>query len=285
MHPRSLLPGLLVVLSMALSFGCPSNPPPLPPPDDLDAGTSPGVDAGSDAGTSPNPDLQCDLGTQSCDGGSCLLRALEDGGYGSACFAGACDLVAQNCPTSEKCTYVSVDGGPTFARGCSPEGTAAEGQPCTGTPSSNTCMRGLMCALLADPDGGASSRCVKLCNTNADCTTPQLCFVVLTIQGTEERPLACGDPPPSCDPLAQDCTQPSEACYPGTPEGRCYPAGSKLEGDACVYTNECAKGLACIGDKSPGTCRPLCRHPSGDPACAAGTCKQLKGQAELGVCM
>ncbi|MFZ5470527.1 MAG: hypothetical protein ACOZIN_13910 [Myxococcota bacterium] len=271
---------LRLFFACALLCAC-SNNPPVGQTDGGDAGSPPAnEDAGSDAGS--RPDDQCSLSMQACDAGqSCLLTALEDGGQATRCAGGACDLVLQNCPVGEKCTYVSDAGG--FERGCAPEGTADEGSPCTGTPSSNTCRAGLVCALRELPDGGVDTACARFCNTTAQCTSPKLCNVVLTLAGTAERPTLCGDPPPSCDLFAQDCQRLNDACYPSGSVAACFPEGTLGDGEACVYSNDCVKGSACTGGGNGFTCRPLC-GTGGAPACASGTCVSLLGFADVGVC-
>src|SRR4051794_2265185 len=101
---RRLAPLLLLLLACARStiYGG---------PDDIEALVE------KDAGTVVNPDRQpwfeCDVETQDCDAGTgaCFYAHLVDGGIGSKCFVGACDLVSQNCPAGQRCAYARADGG------------------------------------------------------------------------------------------------------------------------------------------------------------------------------
>jgi hypothetical protein len=260
------------LLAVSLAASCSSSKPPE------------GVDGGNHHDGGNNPNLACDVAAQNCTTGSSCIHYQVDGGLGSKCFPGACDLVAQDCAASDKCTYVA-DGGSALERGCVADGTANEGDACTGTATSNTCKKGLTCALKPEADGGSSAVCLKFCNSNSNCTGTDLCYVVLTIAGNEERPLVCGPPPSACDPLTQNCPTNSDGCYPTTSGPGCYPAGTTADGQSCVYTNECQKGSACVGQTSPGTCRKICQYPSGSPSCTSGTCTPISGQADAGVCI
>lgn len=233
----------------------------------------------SDGGTTSS----CNVAAQDCVSGSCVLHAVQGGGYVGKCAPGACDLIRQDCPAYTKCSYVS-DGGSTATRGCTPEGGLDEGQPCSGPPFANTCRRGLICTQRALEDGGTGPICSRFCNSAADCTAPQVCTLVLSLAGTDERPLLCGPPPPSCDVFAQDCGAPY-ACYPSGPGGQCFAAGARSDGEACSFTNDCRRGSACVSlPGQPALCAPLCRYPSGLPSCANGSCMRLGADGAIGVC-
>src|SRR5262249_46462456 len=152
-----------------------------------------GRDAGRDAGLSV--DDQCEFDSRPCATGVCMLMVLSDAGVAKRCItSGECDVVAQDCGTGRKCTY--VDGGGRRAL----DGTPHEGEPCAGLPS--TCKKGLVCTVVGD-DGG--SGCSRFCRLDADCTPPQWCYVTLSLDGTRELPLVCADPPTTCSPLIQNC--------------------------------------------------------------------------------
>ncbi len=269
----------LLAGTFAAGCGCGGSKPPVLPDSGTDAG--PPADAGVDSGT---PDAggkrdggPCDVELQDCaaDAGSCLYFSL-DGGLGSdtACFTGDCDLVRQDCPSGQKCTYVGTDAG-TYVRGCTLEGTAEEGQPCAPTTTSNSCKRGLICSTRAVADGGSERLCSQFCNKKSDCPGALDCYVVLRFEGSVERPLTCGPPPPSCDLLAQDCPNASDGCYPGDGNvGRCFPAGSVASGGACMYSNDCQKRSLCV-NLATRQCKELCSYPTGPVTCTTGTCKPL----------
>ena len=115
---------------------------------------------------------------------------------------------------------------------------------------------------------------------------PQQCYVSLVQPGTSERPLVCAPAPLSCDPLAQDCVDTTDGCYPGTAQPGCFPAGQFPLGSACTYSNDCLKGSSCVGSAMSRSCRQLCRFPSGDPVCPTGTgCTRLSSSMTIGVCL
>lgn len=70
-----------------------------------------------------------------------------------------------------------------------------------------------------------------------------------------------------CSPFTQDCTQNGYACFPNASgEGTCLTTAGKAAGAACIYKNDCAKGLGCAAS---GVCRPYCGGPS-NVACTNG---------------
>src|SRR5207244_2426409 len=99
--------------------------------------------------------------------------------------------------------------------------------------------------------------------------------------GSAERPLLCGSQ--ACDILSQSCSDPAQGCYPQGDRGACFSAGSKNDGDACTFSNDCKKGSTCAGSAS-AVCKQLCQFPSGAPSCAAGACVRLTTQTNVGVC-
>ncbi|MBX7113797.1 MAG: hypothetical protein K1X64_05625 [Myxococcaceae bacterium] len=253
---------------------CSSNPP----PQLFDAGIDAGVpdagplDAGeADAGRPIG--FLCDIG-QACDAGAhftCTYIGRSDGGLGTECVAGACDVVQQNCDGGMKCGF--ADGG----RACVPDGTVNEGEPCT----ASNCKRGLACVVVPAEDGGQASECTRYCHTNSDCMAPQQCYVTLNLPGIAERPRICAEPPLVCNLLTQDCPKVGEACYPTSSGPGCFSAGPGADGASCSFSNDCVKGTACIGTQ----CQKLCAFPSGTPACTTGTCARLTGYSDAGVCV
>jgi hypothetical protein len=255
----------------ALLLGCP--PPAQPMDAGVDAGKpDAGVDAGVDAG--PTNDDLCDFGgPRLCPAGSaCTISRLSDGGSAKRCAPGACDVVDQDCDGGLKCAF--ADGG----RACVPDGVLNECQSCDGAPVG--CRAGLACTFVG-ADGG--SACARFCRVNGDCGAPQQCYVTLVLPDSDERPLVCADPPPSCDLLAQNCASASDGCYPNGTMANCFAAGTVAAGASCRFSNECVKGSVCSGT-SPA-CRQLCQFPSGAPACTTGTCTRLQNFSDAGVCL
>jgi hypothetical protein len=54
----------------------------------------------------------------------------------------------------------------------------------------------------------------------------------------------------------------------GEPRAVCAPSGRGLTGEGCFSSADCTAGLACVGESSPGLCRPYCC--AGDSACSGG---------------
>ncbi|MBL8952475.1 MAG: hypothetical protein JNK82_16965 [Myxococcaceae bacterium] len=221
-------------------------------------------------------DDACDFaGPRGFDAGeACTLTAFDDGGIGTRCLAGACDLIDQNCDAGQKCAF--LDGG----RQCVPDGVIGEGQQCAGAPVS--CAKGLACTLVGT-DGG--SLCSRFCRVDGDCGSPQRCYVTLVLPETKERPLVCAEPPMSCDPLLQNCAASSEACYPGQGGPGCFPAGTRAADVGCTYSNDCGRGLACTGGGATTVCKTLCAVDGGSPSCATGRCTRLQSSQSVGVCL
>ncbi|XXF80685.1 hypothetical protein P2318_13305 [Myxococcaceae bacterium GXIMD 01537] len=228
---------------------------------------------------------------QGCDAGaSCLYAALPGGVTGSRCFEATCDVVRQDCPAGQRCTYVLSNG--VRSRQCVQEGVSEEGDPCSlaGTSPAqtfDTCKKGLYCVDRPAGDAGTTFVCQRFCHATTQCSAPQECNEVLRLSDTEELPLACGAASTRCDLLAQDCADPL-ACYPSASRGTavCAGAGALAEGATCDFSNQCAKGSACVGTGSERACRKVCRHPTGEPGCPSGTtCQPLAAFTGMGACV
>ncbi|QRK05470.1 hypothetical protein JQX13_35645 [Archangium violaceum] len=264
-----------------------------------DAGSDSGLsNGGRDGGGGTTPDgaggetpQVCDVARQQgCAADElCLRGLLEGGGQGNRCFPGECDLVAQNCPAGNKCTYVRQ--GSETTRRCVPDGTVTEGGACESTTQPggdifyDTCKAGLYCTDQTGPDGGTTFTCQKFCYGNEQCTAPRACVEVLRFTGSDELPRVCGEAGSGCDPLAQGCAS-SLGCYPTPGSGAvCVTAGTVEDGSPCAYSNDCKPGSACVKDGAGLVCRKLCRAPSGEPGCASGRCEPLQDFAGVGACV
>ncbi|MGA9524558.1 MAG: hypothetical protein WBV82_24085 [Myxococcaceae bacterium] len=234
-----------------------------------DAGTGDaGIDAGADAGVDGGL-TSCTLGTPCPAGQSCLLVEDENQNLDPFCVPGACDLVAQDCPVGQACTYADVMGTTQRQRACSAPGTAQEGEACETTG----CVAGLVCV-----GGPGQTQCLRFCSTNADCGMGMECFQAVEFSGTSERPLVCTETPPTCDPLLQDCPSATDACYLTQTGAACTPAGSIAVGQPCT-TGPCVKGATCLGLGDGGSeCAVLCGYPNTLPTCTTGQCAQLRTQ-------
>lgn len=242
-------------------------------------------DGGVDAG---DPWFLCDVESQNCDadaGEACFYYRLPDGGIGSRCVPGDCDLVQQDCAPGTKCGFkVPTDGG-RARTSCVPSGVRTEGQPCLGDTLTNDCERGLTCSPRGFADGGSEHICRRYCFASPTCRSPQICYALVSVPTIPEIPLTCEHPPPGCSLLGQNCPRPSDACYPGQSEPLCFAEGPIENGGACFFSNECKRGSACFN----GRCRVMCAFPSGDPSCTgSAVCREATGvpgvDGGLGAC-
>ena len=257
-----------------------------------DGGTDAGGDGENpDSGEDGGPGTSvCNVALQrGCDAGALCLRGLEDGGgQANRCFPGECDLVAQDCPTGNKCTYVRQDN--VTRRRCVPAGAAAEGAACEsqGTATGefyDTCARGLYCTDRRASDGSTTFSCQRFCYASSQCAAPRECVDVLGFTGSQELPRVCGEAGPTCDLLTQGCGG-TLGCYPSSRTGAvCVAAGSVTDGAACTYSNDCRAGSACVREGAGQVCRRLCRSPSGAPACPSGRCEPLQDFPNVGACV
>ncbi len=287
-----MLTGTLVLALWAVGCDDENKGPGPTPVDDAGVGTDPDGggtpgDGGRDAGPG-GTDFACNVARQEgcASGQSCHFADLADGGTGSRCFTAECDVVRQDCADGQRCTYVG-QGGATQHR-CVEDGTVEEGSPCNLAPNDggltyDTCQRGLFCKDERAADGGTAFFCRKLCHATPQCGASGECNTVVRLEGSTELPLVCGPPSARCDPFGQDCTSPL-SCYPSTSGPVCAGSGTRREGEACDFSNQCAPGSTCVNAGSGLTCRPLCQ-PGGTPACTTGTCRALDGNPGVGACV
>lgn len=270
------LTSFAVLFSAALILGC----GPLRPNPDGGTGGSGGGAAGGGAGGGGIPGT-CTLG-QACTNANeqCLLVA-NGGSTATACVAGACDTVAQNCSnTAQMCTYLGeLDGGVNRACVNAPTSGVAQDGDC----SAAQCQKGLTCVTLS---GQTTPRCLKYCATDTNCDSSHVCNLALSITGTNERPLVCGVRPATCDLLAQNCTNAGDGCYATTSGNVCLPAGTAADGGSCGQSALCVKGQTCVDVNSSGNkCYALCNPDGGSPACSGAACNALTQPAGVGICL
>jgi hypothetical protein len=213
-----------------------------------------------------------------------------------------CDNWAQDCPDGQKCTaYIAGGGGAWDATKCvEVTGTDQPGEPCTSEGAISgidSCIKGAMCwGVNMDGVGTCVALCTgspeaPVCENKAACTVGQDSILILCI--------------PTCDPLLQDCANPSEGCYPIGESFTCAPDASGDEGqanDPCAFINVCDKGLMCAdaafvgaGCEPPetGCCTPFCKFPGGACPNADQKCVQYfvepfpmdpENAEDIGVC-
>jgi hypothetical protein len=224
-----------------------------------------GGDAGGPCGA--EPDSQCvsvcangecgELHTWDCNASTGEWRPVEeinecdwsgvDGGCAST--AAGCNPVSQTgCCPEDKCGLVLEDG---FGRiDCAPNGTRGIGEPCTEPTTGDgydDCAAGGHCF-----DG----RCREICTTINDTCSDGVCLEFADSAGNPQPLNWCMH---SCDPLAQDCSLPGEACYAvGLRGNACMPSGGLAIGEPCAGVNDCAARSQCVESDDESTCRRLC---------------------------
>jgi hypothetical protein len=86
-----------------------------------------------------------------------------------------------------------------------------------------------------------------------------------------------------CDPIAQDCASPSDACYLAADfkTTYCAPSGPRTEGMSCTGDSDCIEDTTCTGKIR---CDKFCRTGAD---CASGQCLAANVSPEhnsFGVC-
>jgi len=112
-----------------------------------------------------------------------------------------CDIIVQNCPDGQKCTYL-VEGGVAAARCTDVLGDVAIGEVCerpTSVAGEDTCADGGFCTFWGLPPSDPTVReCVPLCRTDDDCPADNYCSGI----GEAEHVGVCLTP---CDPFDDTC--------------------------------------------------------------------------------
>jgi hypothetical protein len=207
--------------------------------------------------------------------------AAGDGGVDAVAAADAladarvmdyCDPVTQDgCEEGEKCTIVpsGIVGGPAVIGCVDADGDLGAMEPCSRAmfDSPDNCLPGLSCRGTVDP------RCLPFCTDYPEdtCDEGQICALGEDIDGDFWVDVEfCAL---TCDPLAQDCTEEIQACYPTRGGAICAPEGAGdepvAEGELCLYANSCGGGLGCLLSESfEWLCYKLCDLEGGEPSCS-----------------
>jgi len=258
---RALAIGLLVMIE------CERTPYEYPASDDTEGTTSTGMENGS---------------TTTSSGGQIADSASESSGSSGSSSTGPdffqCDVVAQDCPLGEKCTYWSSDGSRLDGTNCVAVSgdPAGLGEPCTAeeNPLSglDDCGLGMMC-LLVDPVT-LQGRCLELCGgetSQSECPEEYQCVV----SSGGQYPGSCR---PTCDPLDVACDA-NETCLPTNGSFLCIPVllTPAAVGEDCESVNACEPGSLCadpevaaVCDSEPlnGCCVPFCDVNDRGTTCA-----------------
>lgn len=269
MHYRVIFLGGSVALGAvgAVGLGC-SNKGGLP---DDDAGTEGGA---GDENT---------VDTGKPDGNT-------DGGVKTPCpsypIKGECDPVAQNCAGGKECSVVVVDGGPVTACADPKSGSVPKGGKCSATAD---CVAGTECIPLP-PNGRCTPACCPGSDQACGNSVPEgyIGICAIDVQYVQNNPNAATgrvcNYAADCKPFRiQDCPggTTTQACQVEDMSGsaKCsdiYQPPGKAVGVACMYKNDCADGMLCIGPQGMAKCMWAC-YKGGGPF-DAGIAQQPAGK-------
>jgi hypothetical protein len=191
-----------------------------------------------------------------------------------------CDFFLQcGCGATDKCTVA------TTGVACAPAGQSPAGAACS---TDAECARGTICV----PFFG-TLQCMQFCDSAHACPTDMACYV--NVKDIQDRPAGelCA---PSCSLVAQDCpatgTATATGCYVSEKhctidEGICLASGGASQGTPCTKMGDCQKGHLCIDPAGPSTpmCAKICDRMDGVPSCDVGTCRELPGHTQTGICL
>ena len=206
--------------------------------------------------------------------------AMIDGGVGDTC-----NPVTQTGCAGYKCSWLVVQEDPFLGRtDCVPDGTVAIGDPCVEGPPGETtgydnCAAGGLCV------GGT---CRTICTIDPDSCVGQFACSSYTNTFTDDPSENIGVCDSTCDPVAQDCEDETQACYLQLFNGKATCARPAVgaeeltQGDQCAndgqrcFLNGCAEGYGGFlyaGDGVPRDCTAFCTpvetylvDPDGDGA-------------------
>ena len=202
------------------------------------------------------------------------------------------DLVEQEiCGEGMKCVFTELIGTRPDPF-CDVAGSRPVNLACAAFSSSDNCQAGLMCL-----NDGSSSRCDRLCRTDADCSVlgPRAgCLIQLNFSGTVVTGImACTL---DCDTLAGTGCSTGQACRPRFPDtggaySDCSGVGAGTQGADCTANGDtdCAVRYGCFTVTSTTTttqCLYLCDMYLGGGDYPAGTCNDIGDPAaRIGACL
>lgn len=225
--------------------------------------------SGGSSGGSPQPS---DAGVP--DGAAAACIAVD---AATACAADAgCDFFLHcGCAAGDKCSVG------TSGASCAPAGAQAAGSACAVDAD---CARGTICV----PFFGAL-QCMQFCDRAHACPSGQECYVTVKDRSDHIAGEVCG---PTCKLVDQDCAAAGTGCFISdrhctVDEGLCLAAGAASQGVACTRQGDCQKGYLCIDPAGPSTpmCAKICDRRDGKPSCDVGTCRDLPGHSQTGICL
>lgn len=233
---------------LACVVACASNTPGTPRSDAGRTDVGPREDASADAGLDASVDAAIDAP---------MLCSPP----------GTCDPFGAPCPDGESCR---PDTEGQFR--CVPieRDPFSLGESCTTAAS---CTANLLCL-----DFGTGFTCHALCREGSmgECPAGFVCSGGLA--GTTCAQV-CRPAPTRCDPVAQDCPEPTQACGPtfdpetDEPITACRTAGPRGLSEDCsgAADEACQRGLICVRAGGADVCRQVC-DPGADACTAPQRC-------------
>lgn len=187
-------------------------------------------------------------------------------------FKGTCDPVLQNCPNGDQCIMAPGDGG-AYSPQCQPPSTGSvpKGGKCSST---SDCVSGTEC--IPANNGRCSPYCCGM-GMDQPCGSSVPEGYIGACQWSIQYPntpspggsMLCGYPE-GCKPFGiQPCAQGS-TCLVKDMSGKAdctaiaNPPG-KAAGASCMFANDCADGMMCVGGGPDGgsICMWACYSPPG----------------------
>jgi|GEM_PF-4961130 len=212
--------------------------------------------------------IECDIPAYSitCTGEATPMPEIEDAS--TAC----CDIMTQDCPEGELCTFVTAGEGRPYISAClAVTGTKKEDETCTRYQTETAgvgrddCEKGLTCTNYGQSEIDVRA-CQEFCAADTDCAEGKACC-----NGSSRVP-RLGTCVQTCDqwgdgsecPVGGTCAMITSInrendAYIAAPF--CMPGGSVAPNGSCSYNNECTTGYICSSFSY--TCKPLCdeEHP------------------------
>ncbi len=185
---------------------------------ELDVGVA--VDAGQDAGPgdaaaidgSITPTACTPITNEGCDGGSCFTLSIDQMG--------------------------------NIQYGCGKPNSGGDYAPCV---NSLNCKDGFSCLQLGDD---TSRSCHQYCTASSGCpgATTQLPEACITYTGSATVGYCVRVT--ACNIFLQDCPGTAQGCYPVSGGYGCVQPGTRADGAACSFDNQCLPGSACVNPAS-----------------------------------
>jgi hypothetical protein len=204
-----------------------------------------------------------------------------------------CDPIKQDCPTGQKCTYISDPNSMGLVAACVPvTGTQGFEMPCdrdaNGDPGMDNCAPGFFCSVIGWPGTTTNPQrhCNQLCATTSDCPANHNCIPRTDSNGDCVR--NCGGLGSTSCGAGLACAEPEQDIGSTMMNPivflTCRTAGSGGPADACMEDAECQALFLC--DNNEGTCAlQLCDDSHMCPDNDAGiSCSSFTGADPLGVC-